>query len=183
MSNRRHPPGLAHIHADPYDEVSLGEALAGTSWDVIVAMYGRLRMIAQLTKGMCDHFVSVGGVPAYRGWTGRLAARSARPAGAGTGGRPSRRRPCDRREGLPHRAHRSSGVQRPTRGRRTFATPTSRALPTGTPGMVGRAARSRREAIDHCGRRGAHPPPSLLHRELCPRHDPHHRATPNSFPA
>jgi nucleoside-diphosphate-sugar epimerase len=26
-------------------------------------------MIAQLTKGMCDHFVSVGGVPAYRGWT------------------------------------------------------------------------------------------------------------------
>ena len=32
-------------------------------------MYGRLRMIAQLTKGLCDHFVSVGGVPAYRGWT------------------------------------------------------------------------------------------------------------------
>ena len=26
-------------------------------------------MIAQLTKGRCDHFVSVGGVPAYRGWT------------------------------------------------------------------------------------------------------------------
>ena len=63
------PPDLAHIHADPYDELSLGEALAGTTWDVIVAMYGRLRMIAQLTKGLCDHFVSVGGVPAYRGWT------------------------------------------------------------------------------------------------------------------
>ena len=63
------PPDLAHIHADPYDELSLGEALAGTEWEVIVAMYGRLRMIAQLTKGMCDHFVSVGGVPAYRGWT------------------------------------------------------------------------------------------------------------------
>ena len=37
---------MAHIHADPYDETSLAEALAGTSWDVIVAMYGRLRMIA-----------------------------------------------------------------------------------------------------------------------------------------
>ncbi|HEX4245192.1 MAG TPA: hypothetical protein VHY77_06480, partial [Acidimicrobiales bacterium] len=38
-------------------------------WDVVVAMYGRLRMIASLTKGRCGHFVSVGGVPAYRGWT------------------------------------------------------------------------------------------------------------------
>jgi nucleoside-diphosphate-sugar epimerase len=63
------PPDLVHIHADPYDEVSLGEALTGASWDVIVAMYGRLRMIAQLTTGLCGHFVSVGGVPAYRGWT------------------------------------------------------------------------------------------------------------------
>jgi len=63
------PPDLSHIHADPYDEASLGAALAGSSWDVIVAMYGRLRMVAQLTKGLCDHFVSVGGVPAYRGWT------------------------------------------------------------------------------------------------------------------
>jgi nucleoside-diphosphate-sugar epimerase len=63
------PSDLVHIHADPYDEVSIGEALSGTSWDVIVAMYGRLRMIAQLTNGLCHHFVSVGGVPAYRGWT------------------------------------------------------------------------------------------------------------------
>ena len=32
-------------------------------------MYGRLRRIAALTAGRCEHFVSVGGVPAYRGWT------------------------------------------------------------------------------------------------------------------
>jgi nucleoside-diphosphate-sugar epimerase len=63
------PSHVAHIHADPFDKDSIGAALAGTSWDVIVAMYGRLRMIAQLTVGLCDHFVSVGGVPAYRGWT------------------------------------------------------------------------------------------------------------------
>jgi nucleoside-diphosphate-sugar epimerase len=63
------PPDVVHIHADPYDEASLRDALAGSRWDVIVAMYGRLRMIARLTKGSCDHFVSVGGVPAYRGWT------------------------------------------------------------------------------------------------------------------
>jgi nucleoside-diphosphate-sugar epimerase len=36
---------------------------------VVVAMYGRLRRVAQVTKGRCDRFVSVGGVPAYRGWT------------------------------------------------------------------------------------------------------------------
>jgi nucleoside-diphosphate-sugar epimerase len=63
------PPQVTHIHADPYDEVSLAAALDGTTWDVVVAMYGRLRRIATLTSGRCGHFVSVGGVPAYRGWT------------------------------------------------------------------------------------------------------------------
>jgi nucleoside-diphosphate-sugar epimerase len=57
------------ITADPYDEASLVAALGDTTWDVVVAMYGRLRRIAELTKGRCGHFVSVGGVPAYRGWT------------------------------------------------------------------------------------------------------------------
>jgi nucleoside-diphosphate-sugar epimerase len=63
------PAEVAHLHADPYDETSLVSALEGTTWDVIVAMYGRLRRIAEVTKGSCGHFVSVGGVPAYRGWT------------------------------------------------------------------------------------------------------------------
>ena len=31
-------------------------------------MYGRLRRIAALAEGRCAQFVSVGGVPAYRGW-------------------------------------------------------------------------------------------------------------------
>jgi nucleoside-diphosphate-sugar epimerase len=73
------PPQVTHLHADPFDEASLRAALgsddgdarpgAGTTWDVIVAMYGRLRRIAEVTAGRCGHFVSVGGVPAYRGWT------------------------------------------------------------------------------------------------------------------
>jgi nucleoside-diphosphate-sugar epimerase len=63
------PPDLAHIHADPYDEGSLTAALGDANWDVIVAMYGRLRTVAQVTTGHCDHFVSIGGVPAYLGWT------------------------------------------------------------------------------------------------------------------
>ena len=63
------PAVVDHLHADPYDEASLVAALEGTTWDVVVAMYGRLRRIAEVTKGRCGHFVSVGGVPAYRGWT------------------------------------------------------------------------------------------------------------------
>ena len=61
--------GIPTITADPYDEASLTAALGSTTWDSVVAMYGRLRMIARVTKGRCDHFVSIGGVPAYRGWT------------------------------------------------------------------------------------------------------------------
>ncbi len=63
------PAGVATIVADPFDEASLAAALEGRTWDVVVAMYGRLRRIAPLTVGRCGHFVSVGGVPAYRGWT------------------------------------------------------------------------------------------------------------------
>jgi nucleoside-diphosphate-sugar epimerase len=58
-----------HVHADPFDAESLLAALGDSHWDVVVAMYGRLRRVAQATKGRCDRFVSVGGVPAYRGWT------------------------------------------------------------------------------------------------------------------
>jgi nucleoside-diphosphate-sugar epimerase len=63
------PTSVRAILADPYDEVSLADALGERTWDVVVAMYGRLRRIAALTAGRCGHFVSVGGVPAYRGWT------------------------------------------------------------------------------------------------------------------
>ena len=63
------PAEVVHLHVDPFDEASLGAALDGTTWDAIAAMYGRLRRIAEVTAGTCGHFVSIGGVPAYRGWT------------------------------------------------------------------------------------------------------------------
>ncbi len=62
------PPTVEHLHHDPYDEASLATALAGTTWDVVVSMYGRLRTVAAATQGRTARFVSVGGVPAYRGW-------------------------------------------------------------------------------------------------------------------
>jgi nucleoside-diphosphate-sugar epimerase len=62
------PASVTHLHHDPYDVDDLTAALAGRSFDVVVAMYGRLRRVAELTRGATGRFVSVGGVPAHRGW-------------------------------------------------------------------------------------------------------------------
>lgn len=62
------PAEVEHVHADPYDATALAAVFEGARWDVMVAMYGRLRRIAELSVGHCDRFVSVGGVPAIRGW-------------------------------------------------------------------------------------------------------------------
>jgi nucleoside-diphosphate-sugar epimerase len=62
------PPSVHHLHHDPYDDADLERALDSATFDVLVAMYGRLRSIARLSAGRVGTFVSVGGVPAYRGW-------------------------------------------------------------------------------------------------------------------
>jgi nucleoside-diphosphate-sugar epimerase len=62
------PTAVEHLHADPYDEASLREVMAGKSFDVTYAMYGRLRVIADVLRGHTGRVISVGGVPAYRGW-------------------------------------------------------------------------------------------------------------------
>ena len=59
---------MRHLHADPFDAQSLREALRGARFDVTYAMYGRLRMIADVLTGHTGRVISVGGVPAYRGW-------------------------------------------------------------------------------------------------------------------
>jgi len=65
---RETPPQVAHLHHDPYDRDDLERALEGRRFDTVIAMYGRLRAVAAATKGRTGRFVSVGGVPAYRGW-------------------------------------------------------------------------------------------------------------------
>ncbi len=62
------PPDVRHLHRDPYDDDALRETLTAEGVDLVVAMYGRLRRIAECTAGRVGQFVSVGGVPAYRGW-------------------------------------------------------------------------------------------------------------------
>jgi nucleoside-diphosphate-sugar epimerase len=59
---------LEHIHTDPYDGEALAAAIGPRTFDVVVVTYGRLRMIAELFANRCTTFVSIGGVPAHRGF-------------------------------------------------------------------------------------------------------------------
>lgn len=49
-----------HLHADPHFRESLEETLGSRSFDLIVATYGRLRMIADLFGGRAGRLVGVG---------------------------------------------------------------------------------------------------------------------------
>ncbi len=59
---------LEHIHGDPHFRESIDEALAGRSFDIVLAMYGRIRHVAPALVGRCDRFLTIGGVPVYRGF-------------------------------------------------------------------------------------------------------------------
>lgn len=62
------PEQVSHLHADPYDAVSFDGAVGRQRFDITIVMYGRLRRIAELMIGRTDRFLSIGGVPAHRGW-------------------------------------------------------------------------------------------------------------------
>lgn len=62
------PPVVEHIHISPYDEAALEGVFSQRSFDLCIATYGRLRVIAKLTAGRVGRFISVGGQPAYRGY-------------------------------------------------------------------------------------------------------------------
>jgi nucleoside-diphosphate-sugar epimerase len=60
-------PEVEHIHGDPHFEETIAEALDGKDFDIVVAMYGRLRFIADYFANRCERFLAVGGTPVYRG--------------------------------------------------------------------------------------------------------------------
>jgi len=62
------PEEVVHIHADVYAPRALESILAGRTWDLCVAAYGRLRKIAEILSGQVGRFVSIGGLPALRGY-------------------------------------------------------------------------------------------------------------------
>lgn len=60
-------PPVRHLHGDPHFRESIDAALAGERFDVVVAAYGRVRVLAEALAGRCDRFVGIGGVATYRG--------------------------------------------------------------------------------------------------------------------
>ena len=59
---------VEHIHTDPFDRDALEHAFAGRTFGVAIAAYGRLRSVAEVLVGRCERLISVGGMPAYRGY-------------------------------------------------------------------------------------------------------------------
>lgn len=62
------PQEVEHIHGDPHFLQSIEGSLKGRSFDVVVATYGRIRLLVQAMKGKTARFVAVTGAPVYRGY-------------------------------------------------------------------------------------------------------------------
>lgn len=60
-------PEVPHVHGDPWSADGIAEALGDGQWDVVLATYGRVRLIAEHVGGRCQQFLFVGGTPVYRG--------------------------------------------------------------------------------------------------------------------
>lgn len=62
------PPQVEHIHTNPFKIDELASALGDRTFDIVYAMYGRLRDIAPWFVGRTGKFVAVGGMPSYLGY-------------------------------------------------------------------------------------------------------------------
>ncbi len=61
------PPEVEHIHGDPHFRETIDEALAGQTFDLTIATYGRLRFVAEAMAGKTGRFIGIGGGVCYRG--------------------------------------------------------------------------------------------------------------------
>lgn len=62
------PDDVEHIHGDPHFAETIDAALSGRTFDLTVATYGRIRLLAAALAGRTGRFVGIGGYAAYRGW-------------------------------------------------------------------------------------------------------------------
>ncbi|MGD9945642.1 MAG: NAD-dependent epimerase/dehydratase family protein [Burkholderiaceae bacterium] len=56
---------IEHIHTDPHFAETLSPALAGRTFDLVIATYGRLRIIADVLKGKTQRLVGVSGAAVF----------------------------------------------------------------------------------------------------------------------
>lgn len=62
------PRDVEHIHGDPHFLESIVNAVRGRSYDLVVASYGRIRLLVQAMKGKTERFIAISGMPVYRGY-------------------------------------------------------------------------------------------------------------------
>lgn len=56
---------VEHIHTDPHFAETLTPAFEGRSFDIVIATYGRMRIIADLLRGKTTRFIGAGGSSVY----------------------------------------------------------------------------------------------------------------------
>jgi nucleoside-diphosphate-sugar epimerase len=59
---------VEHVHGDPHFPESIAGGLGARAFDLVIAMYGRVLHLAPALAGRCGHFMSISGVPVYRGF-------------------------------------------------------------------------------------------------------------------
>jgi nucleoside-diphosphate-sugar epimerase len=57
-------PDVRHIHVDPHFQETLESGIGAETFDLVVAQYGRLRIVADVFKGRTERLVAVGGATA-----------------------------------------------------------------------------------------------------------------------
>jgi nucleoside-diphosphate-sugar epimerase len=61
-------PVVRHVHGDPHFRETIDEGLGSAEFDVVVAAYGRVKLIAEMLRDRCQQFFSISGTPVYAGW-------------------------------------------------------------------------------------------------------------------
>lgn len=57
-------PGIEHIHEDPHFREGLERGVGDRTFDLVVAQYGRLRVIADYFEGRTERLIAIGGATA-----------------------------------------------------------------------------------------------------------------------
>lgn len=56
---------VEHLHGDPHFKETLEGTLGNRTYDLVVAMYGRLRITAEVMRGRTGRFIGIGGAGGY----------------------------------------------------------------------------------------------------------------------
>src|SRR3974377_1473087 len=62
------PEDVEHIHGDPHFAETIDAAVTDRTFDLAIASYGRVRLLAKARKGRVGRFIALSGFAVYRGW-------------------------------------------------------------------------------------------------------------------